>query len=224
LFLDNKSVFFDVSGFKYFLLVHTRVVPPISGSLSSTPTIQNQIVGFFSKEKMSWDNNNLACILVFPPWQKKSLGTLLMGLSYAISRREKVLGGPEKPISELGRRGYKRYWGSEIARWLLNVKETDKKGKSTVTVGDVSEGTWIVADDCLAILREMDVVEVVGGTKPKDGEGESAKELKVRIDKQKVREWVEKMGLSLDRVIDESGFVEGYAIQEEEEDEVMADG
>ena len=77
---------------------------------------------------MSWDNNNLACILIFPPWQKKSLGTLLMGVSYAISRREKVLGGPEKPISELGRKGYKRFWAAEIARWLLDQKENDKKG------------------------------------------------------------------------------------------------
>ena len=70
---------------------------------------------------MSWDNNNLACILVFPPWQRKGLGSLLMGVSYEISRRERVLGGPEKPISDLGRKGYKRFWAGEIARWLLEL-------------------------------------------------------------------------------------------------------
>jgi GNAT superfamily N-acetyltransferase len=55
-----------------------------------------QVVGFFSKEKMSWDNNNLACILVFPPWQKQGLGQILMGASYELSKREGRLGGPEK--------------------------------------------------------------------------------------------------------------------------------
>lgn len=161
---------------------------------------------------MSWDNNNLACILIFPPWQKKSLGTLLMGISYAISRRERVLGGPEKPISELGRKGYKRFWGGEIARWLLEQKESDRKGRGgVVSVADVSLGTWIVVDDCLGVLRDMGVVERIG--KGKEGEE------RVRIDKQKVREWVGKMGICLDRVVDEVGFVEGYAVVEDEEEE-----
>lgn len=114
LFLDNKSVFFDVTGFNYLLLVYTPKVALDGASKEYTnpqlpegaaPSIARpQIVGFFSKEKVSWDNNNLACILVFPPWQRKGLGSLLMGVSYAISKREGVLGGPEKPISELGRK------------------------------------------------------------------------------------------------------------------------
>ncbi|CAK7264063.1 SAS complex subunit [Sporothrix epigloea] len=142
LFLDNKSVFFDVTGFYYFLLVYTpppslpsslREITAMSGSplikggsassqaslLGTAP--RPRVVGFFSKEKMSWDNNNLACILVFPPWQRKGLGALLMGISYEVSRREGVLGGPEKPISDLGKKGYKRFWGAEIARWLLSI-------------------------------------------------------------------------------------------------------
>ncbi|KAL1899162.1 SAS complex subunit [Sporothrix stenoceras] len=144
LFLDNKSVFFDVTGFYYFLLVYTPP-PSLPSSLRAAATAtaspmgganangqasilgaapRPRVVGFFSKEKMSWDNNNLACILVFPPWQRKGLGALLMGISYEISRREGILGGPEKPISDLGKKGYKRFWGSEIARWLLSVDIT----------------------------------------------------------------------------------------------------
>ncbi|KAI1323358.1 acyl-CoA N-acyltransferase [Xylariaceae sp. FL0255] len=157
LFLDNKSVFFDVTEFNYFLLVYTpspSSASPHPTSISSahpptnsfspplhdpnqhqqqrsplalnshavTSALRPQIVGFFSKEKMSWDNNNLACILVFPPWQRKGLGPLLMGVSYEISRREGILGGPEKPISELGRKGYKRFWAGEIARWILDLE------------------------------------------------------------------------------------------------------
>jgi GNAT superfamily N-acetyltransferase len=210
LFLDNKSVFFDVQGFNYFLLVHT------CSPSSPTPGAQ-QIVGFFSKEKMSWDNNNLACILVFPPWQRKGLGALLMGVSYSIARREGILGGPEKPISELGRKGYKRYWGAEIARWLLSVNESDKKkSKGMVDVKEISKGTWIAPEDCLAVLRDMGVVE-------KAGRGKGTVE-RVRIDKVKVREWVEKERIALERVVFEEGFLEGYAMKEvegEDEDEEM---
>ncbi|KAI0554817.1 acyl-CoA N-acyltransferase [Xylaria curta] len=220
LFLDNKSVFFDVTGFNYFLLVYT---PPLSETHQTSPTradpageplteseniasaVSNpqaststslpassrpQIVGFFSKEKMSWDNNNLACILVFPPWQRKGLGALLMGVSYEISRREGILGGPEKPISELGRKGYKRFWAGEISRWILELdlpetttdsthtarstrreKEREKdrakdKVKAqegvVVDVEQCSRDTWIVPEDCLVVLREMGVVEEAG--------------------------------------------------------------
>jgi GNAT superfamily N-acetyltransferase len=85
LFLDTKSVFYDVTTFRYYVLV-----------LTDSQNAERQVVGFFSKEKMSWDNNNVACILVFPPWQKRGLGQLLMGVSYELSRREGRLGGPEK--------------------------------------------------------------------------------------------------------------------------------
>ena len=59
-------------------------------------TKSRQVVGFFSKEKLSWDHNNLACILVFPPWQRNGLGRLLMAVSYELSRREGKVGGPER--------------------------------------------------------------------------------------------------------------------------------
>ena len=191
-----------MSGFNYFLLVHT----------SPTTSVQ-QIVGFFSKEKMSWDNNNLACILIFPPWQRKGLGSILMGVSYEISRREEILGGPEKPISDLGKKGYKRFWGAEIARWLLEVKETDKKkGKGMVDVERISTETWIHGEDCLSVLREMGVVE-------KAGRGKGTVE-RVRVDKNQVREWVKKERLCLDRVVDPEGFVEGYGFKNAVHDEV----
>ncbi|PNY18292.1 Histone acetyltransferase [Tolypocladium capitatum] len=170
LFLDNKSVFFDVTGFKYFLLVYTSPPPPAPAPKPMLPGAEpapqppTQVTGFFSKEKMSWDNNNLACILVFPPWQRKGLGALLMGASYEISRREGILGGPEKPISDLGKKGYRRFWSGEIARWLLSL-DVGQQGagpETIVDVDDVSHGTWISPDDCLAVLRDMGVVVEAG--------------------------------------------------------------
>ncbi|KAI0114657.1 acyl-CoA N-acyltransferase [Hypoxylon sp. NC0597] len=281
LFLDNKSVFFDVTGFNYFLLVYTPppqppsdAQAPPSNSLTDaaqpqSPTVANattthqsltpvsrpQVVGFFSKEKLSWDNNNLACILVFPPWQRKGLGALLMGVSYEISRREGILGGPEKPISELGRKGYKRFWAGEIARWLLSLdvpSSTDAEeegygegernnngGETLITIEQFSKATWIVPEDCLAVLREMGVVEDAGlgsaetaaeaserhGSRVSEEDGEAeVKEVKtvprVRLDKEAVRRWVRANRIELTRTCDPEGFIEGYAIKESEGEEV----
>jgi histone acetyltransferase HTATIP len=102
-------VFYDATTFLYYLLVAHAPSPDIPNTTFSSSSSeqewdkggegaasQGQVVGFFSKEKMSWDNNNLACILVFPPWQKQGLGQILMGASYEMSRREERLGGPEK--------------------------------------------------------------------------------------------------------------------------------
>ncbi|PHH52889.1 Males-absent on the first protein [Ceratocystis fimbriata CBS 114723] len=174
LFLDTKSVFYDVHNFNFFLLVYS---PATFTPSEATESTMPRITGFFSKEKMSWDNNNLACILVFPPWQRKGLGALLMGVSYEIARREGLLGGPEKPISDLGLKGYRRFWGSEIARWLLSVDatkvatnaqysasaaaSTSNRSNADVLVDiyDCSQATWITPEDCLTTLREMDVVQ-----------------------------------------------------------------
>ena len=47
-----------------------------------------QVLGYFSKEKRSEMNYNLACILTMPQHQRKGLGTLMISLSYALNRRE----------------------------------------------------------------------------------------------------------------------------------------
>lgn len=240
LFLDNKSVFFDVAGFHYFLLVHTTPRPQNEHDESDPLPPKHQVVGFFSKEKLSWDNNNLACILIFPPWQRKGLGALLMGISYEISRREGCLGGPEKPISDLGKKGYKRFWGGEIAAWLLSL-DTSGKEEVVIDVEECSQATWIVPEDCLMMLREMGVIEQAGMGPPKkkkrlsapsggdgeegagNGEEEAAdseeehEEVKdvarVRISKDAVWDWVQMNRISLEKTCDPDGFVEGYAIK-----------
>ncbi|KAF2258105.1 hypothetical protein CC78DRAFT_479640 [Lojkania enalia] len=212
LFLDTKSVFYDVTTFLYYLLVAENPSPSVSTPFSQ-PTSQtaantkvsanlgaHQVVGFFSKEKMSWDNNNLACILVFPPWQKQGLGQILMGASYEISKRERRLGGPEKPLSDLGRRAYLHHWSTTLARAILGVPS-----RKTLTVLDLRNETYIVPEDIVATLQVMDVLE-----HRKRGGAD------IVINKSKVRAWVEKNKADLRSAVDPEGFGREGGVNEEE--------
>ncbi|EER44245.1 histone acetyltransferase Tip60 [Histoplasma capsulatum H143] len=182
LFLDHKSVFFDVSSFLYYILVFTN------------PQDANDyhVLGYFSKEKMSWDANNLACILIFPPYQHKQLGKLLMGVSYKLSAWEwegGIIGGPERPLSEMGRRSYVRFWEERISRFFLlgppgaepygrNIASAstssswsprpmggDSKGAKRkaaceeMTIREIGQATGMLVEDVITALKEMGIVE-----------------------------------------------------------------
>jgi len=141
---------------------------------------------------MSWDNNNLACILIFPPWQRQGLGKILMGVSYELSKREGRIGGPEKPLSELGSKGYIKFWEARIANAILGVKV-----KSTMTVEELATRCWLLPEDAIAALKSMDVL---GKSKKADGG--------LVVSKAGVKEWVVKSRINLTSPIFAEGFVE----------------
>jgi MOZ/SAS family len=197
LFLEQKSVFFDTGGFLYYVLTYT---PPETNShamknvkkcnrsaseLKDDLGLKNEVLGFFSKENPSWDSNNLACILIFPPYQHRQLGKLLMSVSYKLSGWEwegGVIGGPEKPLSVMGRRSYLRFWSERVARFMLGEsadadgkkvfdegkKRKRKKNavmKEALTVKEIGERTGMLAEDVVAALTEMGLCEVVAPKK-----------------------------------------------------------
>ena len=143
---------------------------------------------------MSWDNNNLACILVFPPWQRKGLGKILMGVSYELSRRENRLGGPEKPLSELGRKGYMRFWEARVARAILELKS-----KKALSVGEIAEACWVLPEDVVVILKDMGVLTA---SKRTDGAA--------LISKARLRECILKKGLDLTPPVSAQGFLDEW--------------
>jgi len=79
---------------------------------------RDMVIGFFSKEKKSYDDYNLACIVIFPPHQRRGFGMLLVEFSYVLSRQSGMLGTPERPLSDLGLRGYLTYWISTLIRFF----------------------------------------------------------------------------------------------------------
>ena len=113
------------------------------------------MVGYFSKEKESADNYNVACILTLPQHQRHGYGKLLIEFSYELSKREGKLGSPEKPLSDLGLLGYRAYWAETIIDLLMNTTEDisidDIAQKTSITHADVMN-TYVLSAPCLARL------------------------------------------------------------------------
>ncbi|EPE35985.1 Acyl-CoA N-acyltransferases (Nat) [Glarea lozoyensis ATCC 20868] len=113
-----------------------------------------QIVGFFSKEKKSWNDYNLACIFILPPWQKKQLGRILTELSYEISKEK--IGGPERPISDVGHAAYMRLWGKKIFKYLLDSPITDNiAGTGETNIELISKATGVSPIDCMDFFETL---------------------------------------------------------------------
>lgn len=228
LFVDHKSVFFDVASFLFYILTFTDPNDPDN----------YHILGYFSKEKLSWDANNLACILIFPPYQHKQLGKLLMGVSYKLSGWERdtgLIGGPEKPLSEMGQKSYIRFWEERLARYLLthSLEEDDSNDsqpqksrpskasrkhfpREQMSVHNIGLATGMLTEDVITTLKSMGAIESdPKSTKRKQaatsGESDDSGDQVVTIRKSKVLEWAKAHQLTLQDPVREEGFLGDWA-------------
>lgn len=140
LFLDHKTLYYDVEPFYFYVLCEVDR----KGA---------HIVGYFSKEKESPDGNNVACILILPPYQRKGYGKLLIAFSYELSRLEGVVGSPEKPLSDLGKLSYRSYWAYTLLELLKDCRTT------TQSIKDLSELSGIAQNDIIYTLQSMKMVK-----------------------------------------------------------------
>lgn len=140
LFLDHKTLYFDVEPFYFYVLCEID-------------KNESHIVGYFSKEKESHENNNVACILILPPYQRKGYGKLLIAFSYELSRRENIVGSPEKPLSDLGRLSYRSYWAYTLLELMKECRTT------TQSIKELIELSGITHDDIIYTLQSMNMVK-----------------------------------------------------------------
>ena len=139
LFLDHKSIYFDVSPFKFYVLFEKD-------------NNGYHIVGYFSKEMSDSSEFNLSCIMILPPFQRKGYGQFLISLSYFLSNKLHKISSPETPLSDLGKLSYKSYWTITILDALL-------KNKGLLNVQSISEQTGIRVEDINYILNELSLIK-----------------------------------------------------------------
>ncbi|KAJ5661327.1 uncharacterized protein N7484_000699 [Penicillium longicatenatum] len=222
LFLDHKTVFFDVATFLYYILTFTD---PVNAE-------NYHVLGFYSQEKLSWDANNLACICVFPPYQHRQLGKLLMGVSYKLSGWDSpggYIGGPEKPLSDLGQKSYNRFWAERIARYLLRGKHGEDASQITpnksnspskrkklqreiMTVEEIGLATGMLTEDVITAVKSMGVAQPEKKRKLSRlmGDNEAEQGPKMMIRKSDVWNWAKTHHLSLDDPVREEGFIRRF--------------
>ncbi|XP_054714830.1 histone acetyltransferase KAT7-like [Uloborus diversus] len=140
LFLDHKTLYFDVEPFLFYVM-------------TEADNEGAHIIGYFSKEKNSFLNYNVSCILTLPPYQRQGYGRMLIDFSYLLSKVEEKVGSPEKPLSDLGLISYRSYWKSILLEYLSTYE-----GKG-ISIKDLSQETAITAYDIVSTLQALGLLK-----------------------------------------------------------------
>ncbi|XP_022245714.1 histone acetyltransferase KAT6B-like [Limulus polyphemus] len=143
LFLDHKTLYYDVEPFLFYVL-------------TKNDDKGCHFVGYFSKEKHCQQKYNVSCIMTMPHYQRMGYGRFLIDFSYLLTRKEGLVGTPEKPLSDLGQLSYASYWKSVTLEYIY--KNKDKQ----IKIEDISTETGVSTADISSIL------ELIGVLKYKD--------------------------------------------------------
>lgn len=143
LFLDHKTLYYDTDPFLFYVMVELD-------------DKGQHLIGYFSKEKLTEEDYNVACILTLPQHQRKGYGRLLIEFSYELSKIEGKLGTPEKPLSDLGLLSYRSYWSHVILGEIL-------RSRDGITISDISQRTCIKPDDVLSTLQSLSLLKYYRG-------------------------------------------------------------
>eukprot|EP01083_Nonionella_stella_P071675 192684_1 len=145
LFLDHKTLIYDTSPFLFYILCE----------VDETGC---HLLGYFSKEKYSEENYNVACILTLPCYQRMGLGKFLISLSYELSRIEGLVCTPERPLSDLGQVSYERFWAQLVLQIL-----SDQSEDSSMSISELSSMTGFKRDDISAVLKKFSILHYLNG-------------------------------------------------------------
>uniref|UniRef100_A0A3B3WWM3 Histone acetyltransferase KAT5 n=1 Tax=Poecilia mexicana TaxID=48701 RepID=A0A3B3WWM3_9TELE len=148
-FLDHKTLYYDTDPFLFYVM-------------TEYDSKGFHIVGYFSKEKESTEDYNVACILTLPPYQRRGYGKLLIEFSYELSKVEGKTGTPEKPLSDLGLLSYRSYWSQTILEILMDLKPENGE-RPQITINEISEITSIKKEDVISTLQYLNLINYYKG-------------------------------------------------------------
>nr|QDG00796.1 histone acetyltransfease KAT5-2 [Brachionus koreanus] len=186
LFLDHKFLHYDTDAFLFYIL-------------TEYDSNGFHIVGYFSKEKESSEDYNVACILTLPPYQRLGYGKVLIEFSYELSKIEGKTGTPEKPLSDLGLLCYRRYWSITILDVLVSLKQKEPdQDKAQISIQELSEITSIKKEDIVSTLQHLNIITYYKGqyvivldSNLIENHNQAMKKRKIRIDP-KLLHWTPK--------------------------------
>ncbi|CAN0360220.1 unnamed protein product [Lampetra planeri] len=140
LFLDHKTLYYDVEPFLFYVMTE--------GDNAGC-----HLVGYFSKEKNSFLNYNVSCILTMPQFMRQGYGKMLIEFSYLLSKMEDKIGSPERPLSDLGLISYRSYWKGVVLRYLHGFH-----GKE-ISIKEISQETAINPADIVSTLQYLQMLK-----------------------------------------------------------------
>ena len=146
LFLDHKLLIFPIDPFLFFMLCEYD-------------EYGHHLVGYFSKNKYFHNGYNLSCILTLPFYQRKGYGKFLMSLSYELSKIEKKIGTPERPLSDLGRQSYLSFWTQRIIDYIREKIQN----KEDFSLEEMSQETSITLEDLVDSLENVKMIRKHNG-------------------------------------------------------------
>jgi hypothetical protein len=157
----------------------------------------DHFVGYFSKEKHSFEGYNLAVITILPAYQRKGYGRLLIEFSYELSKLEQKVcsllytqvGSPELPLSDLGYAGYRSFWAAALIDTLT------KNVGMTFTIEGLSRLTSIRGEDILATLADLGLLSEWRGDRG------------VSVGVEGLKTCVEERGVRVERALKVDGMV-----------------
>lgn len=94
---------------------------------------------------------------MLPFYQRKGYGKFLITFSYELSLIEQKVGGPEKPLSDLGRETYLSWWSQRIIDFIL----ANKNG--SYTLGEMSKRTGVTEEDIKWTMDKVKILKISNG-------------------------------------------------------------
>lgn len=142
LFLDHKFLLYTIVPFLFYILC-------------TKDENGYHIVGYFSKNKDFAEGYNLSCILTLPFHQRKGYGKFLINMSYELSKIEKRVGTPEKPLSDLGKQSYLSFWTQKIIEYIQVLNG------SAFNIQDIIDNTAIREVDIIDAMERVNLIKKV---------------------------------------------------------------